>query len=214
MVSDVTVSGAEKYRKMLKLKDSNKVIGCVAELIPRKNHSMIIDSAAEVIQSDKNVIFLFVGSGSHEKKLKDIIKEKGLEEYFLFTGRIDDVPSILGVMDIFVLVSIYEGLPRAIQEGMAVGLPIIASDIRGNSDLITDGENGYLVKLGDSTDLTDKIVKLLKNEGQRKFIGDNNRVKIEEKYSLDIVQKQMKSIYTKILGADNHNVTDETKIRN
>jgi glycosyltransferase involved in cell wall biosynthesis len=74
-------SGAKKYREMLKLEDSAKVIGCVAELISRKNHEMIIDSAREVLQTEKDAVYLFVGSGSNDGRLKKIIKEKGLEEY-------------------------------------------------------------------------------------------------------------------------------------
>jgi glycosyltransferase involved in cell wall biosynthesis len=205
-----------EYKRAYGIKDNVKVISCVAEIIPRKNQKMVVESAADIIKKQRDTIFLFVGDMSYNKgyynMLKKLIDDTGLKDHIIFTGRVDDVPGILNITDVLVLTSVYEGLPRAIQEGMAMGLQVVASDIRGNSDLIAEGINGYLVKLGDTKDLTDKVLKLLTDDRLRKEVGENNKKKIEKEYSLKKVEKQMKDIYTVVLGRKRHFFCPEDRL--
>ncbi|NLJ50078.1 MAG: glycosyltransferase family 4 protein [Candidatus Atribacteria bacterium] len=184
-------------RDELGISNDSVVITCIAEFNQNKNHDFIIQAWPEIKKKKMNTNLILVGDGELLETMKEKITSSGISSVF-FLGKREDIPQILSGSDIGLLVSKREGLPRCIMETMAAGKPVVATDIRGNRDLVEDGVNGYLVKLGDIEDLTHSIIKLAEDVDLRKQMGKKGREMIEA-YSLENVLEEMSEIYDKFL---------------
>ncbi|MET4560632.1 glycosyltransferase family 4 protein [Lysinibacillus parviboronicapiens] len=181
----------------LKLENDAVLITCVAELSKRKNQFFLLENWGSIISKAQNVHLVFVGKGPDEEKIKTFINEHDISNVHLLGYR-TDVPKIISASDIITLVSKQEGLPRCLMEGMAVGKPIISTNIRGSADLVSNEQTGFLVDLDDSENLIKSIIELAENEEMRYEFGHNAKIKIE-KYSINNVLKDMENIYSKLL---------------
>ncbi len=135
-------------RKELDISDKDIVISCVAEFTPTKNHIFLLKAWNKIAQDFKRIHLLLVGKGGCLEFIKKQVKLNSLPRVY-FLGYRKDVPQIIAESDIITLVSKREGLPRVIMEAMALGKPVVVSNVRGDRDLIQQGENGFLVRLGD-----------------------------------------------------------------
>lgn len=181
-------------RKQLGIGKGMFVISCIAELIPRKNVVQLIEAVNLMAERGASVGCLLVGEGEMEEELKHKVKRMGIESHIYFLGTRRDIPQILRASDVCVLVSKQEGLPRALMEAMAAGKPIVASDIRGNRDLIVDGENGILVPVGDAAGTANGLNKLYKEPELRRSMGKKNKEKVMQ-YDISEILKHVEDIY-------------------
>jgi glycosyltransferase involved in cell wall biosynthesis len=110
-----------------------------------KGHAVLIAAAPEVVKVHPKTQFVFVGDGAKRSDFKKQIQDLGLQQHFLFLGRRSDVPAILACCDVAVLPSLAEGLPNAVLEYLAAGLPVVATALGGNLEIIQDGKTGLLV---------------------------------------------------------------------
>lgn len=164
------------------------VLLSVGELIKRKNHETVLKALSQI--KDKNFIYLICGRGILMEYLQNLTKQLGLESEVKFLGFRKDIVEICKTADLFIFPSYQEGLPVALMEAMAAGLPVIASNVRGNRDLI---EKENLFEPNDVKTLTSLIEKrfdVMENDGFRKETYTNL-----EQYSLTNVLKQMAEIY-------------------
>jgi len=189
--------GGKDIRAELGIHNDAVVITCVAEFNENKNHDFLMKAWTEINKQRLNVKLLLVGEGELSEFIKGEVKKKSLTDVF-FVGKREDIPQILNGSDIGLLVSKREGLPRCIMEAMTAGKPVVATDIRGNRDLVKDGVNGFLVKLGDVQGLVDSILKLANDKNLRDQMGKKGRELIED-YSLENVLEEMAEIYDKFL---------------
>ena len=120
--------------------DDDFVFMSTGQISVRKNHEVVIRALAKV--DDVKVKYLIVGFGEEEERLKKLVFELGLQDRVVFAGYRKNVKEILHSVDAFVFPSLQEGLPVALMEAMASGLPVLASRIRGNVDLVEDGKGG------------------------------------------------------------------------
>lgn len=174
------------------------IVTCVAEFTPTKNHAFLLSAWEKIAETYENAHLVLVGDGELLEITKTLVKERSLPRVH-FLGRRFDIPEILAASDIVVLLSKREGLPRVLLEGMAKGLPLLATDIRGNRDLVEDGVNGFLVPLGDVEALTQALEKLIDSPELREKIGRESKKKVED-YSLDRVLWEMEEVYRKVLS--------------
>lgn len=189
-LSQVIVDKSAK-RKELNVPLDAFVVLSVGELNKNKNHETIIKAIAEL--NNSNTYYLICGQGVLENYLKDLIKELGVEKRVKLLGYRSDVAEIIKAVDVFAFPSYREGLSVALMEAMALGLPIVCSKIRGNTDLIENGRGGYLLKPNDIDGFSAAIVKIA--NGNTVEMGEINSQKIEH-YSLDNVIKKIINIYT------------------
>jgi glycosyltransferase involved in cell wall biosynthesis len=133
--------------------------------------------------------------------LKEKTKKLGLQDKFTFLGQVDKdrLITLYQNATIFILPSYHEGLPTVILEAMACGLPVIATRVRGNQDLVSTGENGILVLPNAPKKLAEAISMLLADEELRKKIVKNARKTIEEKYTWDIISDNILKCYSQLL---------------
>lgn len=185
-----TIDRIEK-RKSLGVREDDIMLLSVGELIERKNHKVVIDAISNVASS--KVKLFICGKGPLEEKYRTKISNLGMEDSISLFGFRDDVWEFCVAADVFVFPSKQEGLPVALLEAMASGLPVIASEIRGNIELI-DKEGGFLVKYDQQEQYVKAIKFLSCNEEQRKKMGNYNQGKVKE-YDYCVLKRKMMAYY-------------------
>ncbi|MCB2312023.1 glycosyltransferase family 4 protein [Clostridium tagluense] len=179
-------------RKELEVPEDGFVILSVGELNKNKNHETVIKSLAKL--NNPNVYYVICGQGILENYLKNLLKKLGLEKQVKLLGYRRDVAEISKASDVFVFPSVREGLPVALMEGMALGLPVVCSNIRGNIDLIEDYKGGYLVAPDDVDGFTEAIHEIIQKYSLRENMGEYNKESIV-KFDIDNVKVSMEKIY-------------------
>lgn len=151
----------EALRRELGVPVEARLVGTVAALSPQKGVEYLVRAAAAVRRERPEVHFLIVGEGVLRGSLQRLAKALGTAEGVHFPGARGDVPQVLAALDLFVLPSLWEGLPYVLLEAGAAGLPVLATDIPGNHDVIKAEETGYLAKPADALDLAVKLFEAL-----------------------------------------------------
>jgi glycosyltransferase involved in cell wall biosynthesis len=164
-----------------------------------KGHGVLISAAERVVREFPQVRFLFAGDGERRKNFEAEIAQLGLEKHFLFLGRRNDVPQILSSCDIGVLPSQAEGLPNAVLEYLAAGLPTTASRVGGNVEIVRDGKTGLLVPPNDSVALAEAILRLLRDPGFAAELGKNGRAHVAAEFSFQRLIEKTDQMYTELL---------------
>lgn len=180
-----------ELRKSLGLKDSDFVMIYPAEISKRKRQEWLINTTSDLLKKHKDMHILLPGKDSLNGKCQQLVKDLNLEKQIHFLGYRNDIPKLLKISDLAVSSASQEGLPVNIMEAMYVGLPIVASDCRGNRDLVEDGKNGYLVELEDKKRYTKCIESLYLNNNNFK----NQSIKLIKQYLLDKIIAEMIKIY-------------------
>lgn len=178
----------KKKKAELGIQENTPVLLSVGELIKRKNHETVLKVLRQI--KDKNFVYLICGRGVLMEHLQNLTKQLGLESKVKFLGFRKDIAEICKAADLFIFPSYQEGLPVALMEAMATGLPVIASNVRGNRDLIAK-EN--LFEPNDVAALTNLIKKQLEAI-ENKELKKVNYANLEQ-YSLKNILKQMTEIY-------------------
>jgi glycosyltransferase involved in cell wall biosynthesis len=161
------------------------VIVTIADFITRKRIDLCID-AAQILRNEGFAFKWFIlGDGLLKASIAELVRENDLQDFVILTGQQKDVRQFLALSDIFVLLSIQEGLPRSLLEAGAMGLPAVVSDIRGNRDLVEHGENSYLTPTGNAGAAAHNIKMLLTNETLRRDFGAKLKAKIAKEFSLE-----------------------------
>ncbi|NLE83213.1 MAG: glycosyltransferase family 4 protein [Chloroflexi bacterium] len=150
---------------------SRKVIGAIGLLIERKGFHFLIEAMPGVLKQHPDSELIIAGEGPYRPMLEKQIEEFGLQNYVKLLGNQPDPRSWLERMDLFVLPSLVEGLPTVIIESMARGVPVVASEIPGNNELIDDGQTGWLFKSASPEDLADTIVQAFTDPRQYESIS-------------------------------------------
>ncbi|MBC3805603.1 glycosyltransferase [Acetobacterium fimetarium] len=186
-----------KKRPELQIPEETMVLLSVGEMIERKNHETALRALAKL--ENQNYLYLICGRGKLESYLKKRAEELGIEDRVKFLGFRNDISEICIASDIFVFPSFQEGLPVAVMEAMAAGLPVVGSSIRGNVDLIQNGEGGFLIKPNDIEGFSKSIDEIMRDSALRRTMGLRN-LNEAKKYDVEIVKNRMQEIYNSVLA--------------
>lgn len=187
--------GGELIRKEFGFSKKDFVIISVGQLSKRKNQEVIIRAMAQI--DDTSVKYLLVGLGEKEKEYRELVDRLNLQDRVILAGYREDIPDLLHMADAFVFPSLQEGLPVALMEAMAAGLPVVCGKIRGNVDLVTDRVEGILAEPTDSQAFAQAIVELKKKPDKTALYGENAKKKIR-RFSVEVVNEKMREIYSVI----------------
>ena len=157
-----TIVDRNVIRKEFGFSDTDFVFMSTGQISIRKNHELVIRALSKI--SDEKVKYLIVGFGEEEERLKRIVMDLQLNERVVFAGYRGDVKELLHAVDAFAFPSLQEGLPVALMEAMAAGLPVVASRIRGNVDLIEDGKGGFLYNSDDIDGFAQGMQRIYTND--------------------------------------------------
>lgn len=181
--------------RSLNISEGSRIILSAGELNSNKNHSIVIKALGKI--QSQNLHYLIAGIGTDKEKLAQLADSCGCGDRVHFLGYRKDMISLLKCSDIFVFPSFREGLSVVLMEAMAAGVPIVASKIRGNVDLIEDGINGFLCDPADAESFADKIRTLLENPDLVQKFRMQSLEKIKD-YDKSIVAEQLRQIYCEI----------------
>ncbi|MCD7716798.1 MAG: glycosyltransferase [Lachnospiraceae bacterium] len=204
-----------KKKEELGIPENSTVLLSVGELSTRKNHITVIKALENLKQRGllDSVVYLICGVGDLRNDIEKQIADCSLKNNVFLLGYRTDIDELCDIADIFVFPSLQEGLPVALMEAMACGLPCIASDVRGNTDLIQDGVGGFLCQPTDVISFADSIEKLLSNKDMRKKMGAANKENIVD-YASENVTADMKEIYSEISHEGGYRHLRQIFIRN
>jgi len=188
----------DNIRKEFNLGNS-PLVGIVGGLIPWKGHRYFLEAAATVSRKFSEVKFLVVGEdfvgGRYRRQLEDLAFKLGLVDRIVFAGFRQDIPEILGSLEILVLTSLQEPFGRVLIEAMACAKPVVATNAGGVPEIVHDGETGLLVPMRDPEALARSIKLLLNNKEKAKEMGEKGRRRVEENFTIEAHVKKVESLY-------------------
>lgn len=168
-----------------------KTIISAGRLKSQKNHALIIRAMRELHEEYPDISLIIYGEGPEKERLKCLVDKLGLNNTVYIAGRCKNMRAAYDNADIFILSSDFEGLPNALMEAMACGLPCISTDCpTGPKDLIKNYSNGILVPINDEVALANSIKLLLKDENLRYKIAENARLDMCQNYTVNIIIKR------------------------
>ena len=179
----------DEFKKVKAEKPKRPFISMVAMMSAQKDHPTLIKAFGELIKRGEDINLKFVGDGPLRRKIEELVKKSSLKERIEIISN----PKRKTVLEIFMNSSVYvlstngEGLSRSVLEAMAARVPVVASDVSGNSGFITDKKDGILVPKGDWTKMADSIQMLLHDGKMRKRLAENAYNKISENHSVRYV---------------------------
>jgi glycosyltransferase involved in cell wall biosynthesis len=166
-----------------------------------KGHPTLFAAAPDILQSFPKTQFVLVGDGAKRKEFEAQVAQLGLKENFLFLGRRNDVPEILASSDIAVLPSRAEGLPNAVLEYLACGLPVVASALGGNVEVVEDGRTGLLIPPENPSRLAAAVLRLLGDEALALRLAQAGREHVSRNFSFERLVFEVDKLYTSLLEA-------------
>ena len=195
-----------QLRKSLGIPDTaNLIIGTIGRLTRKKGSGYLIEATAKLVSQFPNLHVLIIGgelSTDPEPFYTEIterIRTLGIQNNVTLTGIRQDIPEILGLLDIFTLPTFtHEGLPRSIVEAMSMGLPVVATDIRGCREAVLHEKTGLIVPPQDSQKLAEALEKLLSNSEMRSAYGQASRQRVEAEYDESFVFERLENFYREL----------------
>jgi len=192
-------------REELGLRESDFVVGMVANLGPNKDHITLLDSAQIVLKRKPNVKFLLIGKNYYQiqQKLELKAKQLNIEKNICFCGYRKDIDKIYNIFNLSILLTNnelhQEGISNAIIESMACGIPVIATVGGGTGEIITDGVNGLLIPPKSPKETADAIIRLVSNRAEASRIGEAGKQFVYEKFNITRYVKDYEHLYQKVL---------------
>jgi colanic acid/amylovoran biosynthesis glycosyltransferase len=176
--------GKYKYRVP---KEQVKTLFCAARLSPEKGLTFLIRALKDLVDKGYDLDLRLAGNGPSFEQLKKLTVELGLSSRVRFLGFLneDEIINELQASDLFVLPSFIEGIPVSAMEAMAIGVPVVVTNIAGTSELVEDGETGLLVRPSDAQALADAIVKMMQNYSFRVLLAEHARQKVIDEFDVE-----------------------------
>jgi glycosyltransferase involved in cell wall biosynthesis len=190
---------AGSLRADLGIPSGAPLAGMVACLKPQKAPTDFVAAAARVATRLPEAHFLLVGDGELRGEVEEDVRRLGLAGRFHLLGWRRDIPRIFKNLDLLVLTSLWEGLPRVVPEAMAAGVPVVATRVDGTPEVVREGETGFLVEPHDVENLSERIVWLLSHREAAQRMGERGRGRVEE-FDIDVMVRRQEDLYEELLS--------------
>ena len=184
-----------KKRQELGIKNKGPIIGLGVRLTEQKGITYLLQAMPQVIKSFLDITLIIAGDGKLKSYFQNEAVELGIADNVLFLGTRLDIPELLNLFDVYVLPSLWEGMPMVLLEAMAAGCPVIATDVGGVFRVIDHKQNGLLVAPRNPDQFAKSIVKLLSDESLRRKYAQNGQSKFIDKFSADAMTRQYEKLY-------------------
>jgi len=187
-------------RRALGLDGGTIVVGTVGRLSEQKNPMDFVRVAEKVFRAGLDARFLYVGDGPLRASVEQAVSAAGLGDVVRLLGLRDDVPDLLRAFDLFILTSLWEGLPRVVPQALATGVPVLAYSVSGIDEVVIDGKNGFLVPVGATDEMADKLRVLITDENLRARLGQNALGEFDRSFSEDDMAIETERLYDELSG--------------
>ncbi len=192
----------QRAREEIGVGGGDLVIGTVGRLSLQKNPADFVRVAVELSRRFKDLHFIYVGDGPLRASVESKIAEAGLTGRVSLLGIRSDVDELLRAMDIFILTSLWEGLPRVVPQALATGVPVVAYDTAGIRESIVEGRNGFLVAPGAVDDMIERLSRLVEDRGLRDGMGRNAVEEFDRSFSEVAMIDALEELYDELSSGD------------
>jgi len=183
------------FREELGLPAGAPLVGMVGRLGEEKDLRTLLDAMRAVLLRHPQGCLALVGDGSERGALERYAADSGIGDHVVFTGYRKDLRSVYKALDLHVITSVTEGLPNNLLEAMAMGVPTISTPVGGIPEIVEDGHNGCLVRVGDAEGLARRILALLEDRAEYARIQGNARASIEQRFSFAARMRKIEAFY-------------------
>lgn len=190
----------ESFARDMNLSGNSPIVGTVARFAEQKGLAYLIQAIPLVLRQLPQARFLIVGDGELREHLLNLTRKLQICESITFLGYRKDACKIISTFDVFVLPSLWEGLPYTILEAMALKRPVVTTNVFGNVETVIDGETGYLVPPRDADALAAAILKLLKDPDQAAEMGRRGHNRVSTHFSAHTMTRKIEEIYLELLN--------------
>lgn len=197
-IADFKIDPAAK-REELGIPENIRLVGSAGRLEPVKGYKYFVEASKKVKESVPDCLFLLIGDGSLREELQRQIESLNLQQSFRILGWRDDINEIISFLDIFVLSSLNEGMGRVLVEAMAMGKPVVATNVGGIPSVVVDGETGILVPPRNPEALTEAIISLLRNPEKMKKMGEAGKERAKF-FSVEVMIEKTEKLYEELLS--------------
>ncbi|MEW6247490.1 MAG: glycosyltransferase family 4 protein [Nitrospirota bacterium] len=187
-------SQRHRLRAEVGVQDGELLVGTVACLKPQKAPLDFVAVAARVCRRLPSVRFVLVGDGELREPVEAAIRKAGLQERLRLLGWRRDVPALMQALDVFLLTSHWEGLPRVLLEARASGLPVVATRVGGSEEAIVEGEHGWLCRAGDVDGMAQRVCRVLEDAGRRSRLRVR-RDPLPQEFEIHEMVRQYEALY-------------------
>ena len=184
-------------RQEIGISEDEKVIGMVGRLVYEKAYDIFLTSAQKISKLIPNSKFLIIGDGRERHSLEALASSLGIRKQVIFLGERQDIPQLISLFDVAVLSSRIESFPVVLLEYMAASRPIVATNVGGNTEIIINGETGYVVLPENPEALANAIMRLLKDVKKAEKIGKTARRLAEDNFSLKHMISDIENVFLK-----------------
>lgn len=177
-----------------------KPIGVIAQFIPRKGHTYVLDALPAIIQEHPKAHFIFFGKGPLENEMQRLIQEKGLQQHVTFAGFRNDLDQILPCLYMLVHPALMEGLGVCLLQAAAAGLPLVATNVGGIPEIVQHGVNGYLLPAANKIKISQAVNSLLADRVMAAEFGKKGREMVKKNFSIPAMVNGNYKLYLNLLG--------------
>lgn len=188
------------FKERLGIAPATPLVATIGRLHEQKGIAGFIRAAASIGHTRPECRFLIVGSGPLEAELRALAKQFHVEGHLTFLGYCDDIPAVLRASDVFVLPSLWEGMPNAVLEAMAAGVPVVATRVEGTVDLIEHEQTGLLVMPRDIPGLVSSILRILDEPPLAARLGEAAQERVRAHFRLEAMVRRHEELYAELLA--------------
>jgi glycosyltransferase involved in cell wall biosynthesis len=193
-------SDRDPVRRALGISPGARVLGTVARLSPEKDQATLLRAFRQLARELPSAHLMLVGDGALRSELERLARDLGLAERTHFLGERRDIASLLRAMDVFCLPSLTEGTSLTLLEAMATGLPVVATAVGGNPEVVADQVSGLLVKPGEPDQLAHALLCVFQDGQWARRLGHAGREIVRQRYSMQAMVERYAGIYQQVLS--------------
>ena len=188
-------------RKRFSIPAGTRIVGNIGRISPEKGQGDFVKAALRILGSRNDMCFVLVGDGPDMQSLQQQVSERELDDKIFFTGHVTDVRPVLRDLDIMALTSYTEGFPNVVLESICMGVPVLATDVGGVAEIVTDGETGILVSPGDVEGIATGLLSLADDPHAGEEMVVNGRRRIVDDFSFSQRIAKVEDVYRRVLSA-------------
>ena len=181
---------------------NKKVVFSAGRLAEQKGFDILMRAAAMLSKKRKDLVFAVAGKGGHERKLRRLARELQILDTFYFLGFFADIDPYLKGCDLFVLPSLFEGMPNVVMEAMALGKAVVATDVNGVRELVVDGRTGVIVPPSSAENLAEAIAELIDDERLLTEYGQSGRQRVREHFTISSMIEDLERYFVEKLDGE------------
>ena len=195
------VTGREAVLEELDIPPGTRIVGYVGRLARQKRVRDLVWAMQLLKQLNERVCLLIIGDGPERRRLEDLARHLNCDHLIRFTGHREDAGRLIRLMNVFWLASDFEGMSNSVMEAMAAGVPVIASDIPPNRELVRDGETGYLVEVKDAVGFAQFTDRILADDTLASRLGTAGQQRMRQHFSVAGMVEAYAQLYRNLVGS-------------